>query len=88
VQEAGDVVATGDRLGALADVAVGPDLERARLDLVRELRLPGRIGLLCEREAELLKLVGARPAEPRVLAGRDEARGADRIKHVGRDPEG
>src|SRR5262245_44802588 len=63
LQKALDVVAVRDRLIPLAEIGVRADLERARLDLVRELGLLGRIRLGRERDPHPLQLLVARPAE-------------------------
>src|SRR5262245_478116 len=88
LQKTLDVVAVGDRLIPLAEIGVRANLERARLDLVRELGLLGRIRLGREREPHLLQLLVARPAEPGLLARRVEGGGADRVEHIRRDPRG
>src|SRR5262249_16026901 len=87
-QDAGDVLARGDRLIPTAEPAVGDALALARLHRVRDLLLRSEVGSPREGVAQPLHLRIARPAEVRlVAAGVDEAR-HHRVEDVGGNPRG
>src|SRR5258706_8189822 len=89
VEEAGDVLARGERRIEFAERHVGADLERARLDLLGELLLLRLVGLAHELGAQLEDLVVLGPAEPAGdLAARIHGGVGDRVPDVRTLPGG